>query len=372
MPFVSKRANLLERSLQGLASTDPEVRNLVATAARIPSLTSRASAPRDEFVSALGLQLRAEALARPARAIVSDSRQVEGRSNVERRSARRPLVFVIGRGMPRILAGATLSLLVVAAIVGGTSRSSLPGGLLYPVKQVLDSAAVQLAGSDFDRGVTLLSQAQEHISDAGALVERDGANSDPAEVNQALLGAHDTVTAGQRALLGEFDRTGNPQAFIAVQDFVVRSVPQLNALRPVVPPASRPAVDSLLALLQETRTTLARKIAVCGQPCASLGGSKLGSTQLSTPSTGPLSAPTQGGVLVPGVGVPGGVGAPGATAAITGPGGVVVAPVIPPRLVGGQLLPTSTGGIRVIVPSVPVPSVTLAPIPGVSAPLPLP
>ena len=372
MPFVSKRANLLERSLQGLASTDPEVRNLVATAARIPSLTSPACAPRDEFVSALGLQLRAEALARPARAIVSDSPQVEGRSNVERRSARRPLVFVIGRGMPRILAGAALSLLVVAAIVGGTSRSSLPGGLLYPVKQVLDSAAVQLAGSDFDRGVTLLSQAQEHISDAGALVERDGANSDPAEVNQALLGAHDTVTAGQRALLGEFDRTGNPQALIAVQDFVVRSVPQLNALRPVVPPASRPAVDAILALLQETQTTLDRKIAVCGQPCASLGGNRLGSTQLSTPPTGPLSAPTQGGVGVPGLGVPGGVGAPGATAAVTGPGGVVVAPVIPPRLVGGQLLPTSTGGIRVIVPSVPVPSVTLAPIPVVSATLPFP
>ena len=88
------------------------------------------------------------------------------------------MVFVIGKGL-RVIAGATASLLLIGAVLGVTSRSALPGGLLYPVKQSLNSAAVQLAGSDFDRGVTLLSQAQEHIGDARSLVERDGARADP-------------------------------------------------------------------------------------------------------------------------------------------------------------------------------------------------
>ncbi|MHB1475626.1 MAG: hypothetical protein ACYCV4_18790, partial [Dermatophilaceae bacterium] len=147
---------------------------------------------------------------------------------------------------------------------------------------------------------------------------------------------------------------GNPQALIAVQDFVARALPQLYALRPLVPADSRPDVDALIALLQETRTTLARKIAVCGQPCASLGGNMLGSSPPSAPSTGLPSTLTTG--VVP---------APGLTAAITGPGGVVLAPSIPQGAVGGQPLPTSGGGIGVTLPGVTLPGVTL---PGVTLP----
>ena len=341
MPFVSQRADLLERSLQGHKSTDQEVRDLVATSGRIPALTSSACAPHPEFVSALGVRLRALARTLPAREVrpVPSATGATGAG----RSAVRPMVFVIGRGLPRVLAGVTASLLLVGAVVGGASRSALPGGLLYPVKALLDSVAVQLAGSDFNRGMTYLSQAQDHISDAAALVDRDGARADPDSVDEALLRAYEAVNGGQQALLGQFDRTGNPQALIAIQDFVARALPQLDALRPLVPADSRPDVDALIALLQDTATSVVRKVAVCGQPCASLGAAPAGSS-VSAPPTGPPSALTNGGVPTP-----------GATSAIIGPGGVVVVPSLPRVSIGGQPLPTSGGGIGATVPSVPLP-----------------
>jgi len=352
MPFGSRRADLLERSLDGYKSTDMEVCELVATAGRIPALTSPASGPGPEFVSALGIRIRAEAMTLTAREVRPISRDVQGHRIGARRYAARPKVFVIGRGLPRVLAGTAASLLLVGAVIGGASRSALPGGLFYPVKALLDSAAVQLAGSDFDRGTTLLSQAQEHISDAGALVERDGAQVDPASVNQALLSGFDAVTAGQRALLGEFDRTGNPQALIAVQDFDVRALPQLNALRPLVPESSRPHVDALIALLQETRTALARKIAVCGQPCASLVS--LVTSPTPAASTGLRSTVTNGGVPTS-----------GSTVAISGLVGVLVDPFVAPPLIA------TSGTTAAILPPVAVGSITVSPSPIVIPPLPL-
>jgi hypothetical protein len=381
MSFVSRRADLLERGIQGHPSPDPEVGGLVGTVRRIPALTSPACAPADEFVSALGLRLRAEALTLPAREVVPASgrsqrlAKSQGRVKSGRRasgasgSGTRPKVFVIGRGLPRALAGVTASLLLVGAVVGGTSRFALPGGLLYPVKQVLDSAAVQLAGSDFDRGVTLLSQAQEHISDVGALVRRDGARTDPMSVDKALASAYDAVSVGQRALLGEFDRAGNTQALIAVQDFAVRALPQLSALRPLVPAASRPDVDALITLLQQTRTTLVPRIAACGRPCASLVVVRPASSPDSAPSTGLPKARTTGSLPVPGLPTPGGLSVPGPTAPITGPAGVVVGPTTSPLRVAsgtrGAVLPPVTVVPTTVPPSlivIPTPSLPLPPI----------
>jgi hypothetical protein len=366
MPFASRRADLLERSLQGLPGTDREVRSLAATASRIPALTSAACRPRDDFVSALGLKLRAEALTLPVPQIGSASSAAGAR-----RSPGRPVVLVIGRGL-RVLAGATASVLLIGAILGVTSRSALPGGLLYPVKEVFNSAAVQLAGSDFDRGVTLLSQAQEHIGDARSLVERDRALADAALVNQALLGAESAVTGGQRALLGEFDRSSNAQALIAVQDFAVRALPQLNALRTQVPASSRPDVDALIALLHDAEATVARQIAACGQPCASLGGARPGSPYPSAPASGPTHTLSGGGLAIPGVPA-GGLPVVGPSPAITGPGPVVVGPTAPPlpftrNGFGGATVPPVSAGSITVSPS----SIVIPPVPHLSPKVPTP
>jgi hypothetical protein len=331
----------------------------------IAPLTSRAGAPQPEFVSALGIRLRAEALALPARESRTTQESIRFPSPIESRpSAVPPRVFAVGRGLPRVLAGATASLLLVGGIVGGASRSALPGGLLYPVKQLLDSTAVQLASSDFDRGMTLLSQAQEHISDARALVDRDGAELDPASVDVALVNARDAVSSGQRTLLAEFNRTGNPQALIALNDFVARALPQLNALRPLVPGESKPAVDAVILLLQDARSSVAGKVALCGQPCASIIGSALpGPPSSATPTSLPSPlAPAGGiGITVPTVSVPLVTVAP-----IPGVSASVPSTSVP--LV--TLVPIP--GVSTAAPSLPVPMVTLPPIPGLGVSVPLP
>jgi hypothetical protein len=345
MLFVSRRADLLERSFQGLPCADQEVRNLVATASRIPALSSAACAPREEFVRTLGLELRAEAMAMPT------GQAHRGPSAATTpRSATKPLVLVIGKGL-RAVAVATASLLLVGAVVGVSSRSALPGGLLYPVKQVLNSVAVQLAGSKFDAGVTLLSQAQADIGDARALVERDRVLADPASLNQALLSAFDSAKTGQRELLGEFDRTRDAQTLINVQDFTVRAMPQLKALRLQVPAASRADVEALIALLHESQTTLARKIAVCGQPCRGLGDARPGSSNPSAPSTGPSFTLPAGGLPKPGL-RNGGLRVVAPVPDITGPGGLVMGrPGLPLPKTGGAILPPVTVGSITIRPS---------------------
>jgi hypothetical protein len=152
--------------------------------------------------------------------------------------------------------------------------------------------------------------------------------------------------------LGEFDRTGNPQALIALQDFDVRALPQLNALRPLVPESSKPHVDALITLLQETRTTLARKIAVCGQPCASMVSSVTSPPPAA--STGLPSTVTDGSVPTS-----------GSTAAITGPLGVVVDPFVAPPLIA------TSGTTAVVLSPVTVGPITVSPSP-IVIPLPLP
>ena len=354
MPFLGKQADLLERSLQGLPGADQEVSRLTATAGQIPILTARACGPSDDFVSSLGLRLRAEALTLPARPVARPSS-----ATAQRHPATRPAVLVLGRGL-RVFAGAAASLVLIAAILGVTSRSALPGGVLYSLKQVLNSAAVDLAGSDHDRGVTLLSQAQGHIGDARSLAERDRALADPALVDQALLGAFDSTRSGQRALLGEFARTRDTRALVALQDFTARALPQLKALRAQVPPASRPQVDALIALLHQTRTTVAHTIAVCGQRCDSIGSAPPGSRPAPAPATGlPLNR-RAGGLPVPGVPTSG-LPTVGPVPAITGPG--VVGPVAPP-------LPIPQVTVRPVLPPVRTGQVTVSPSPVVIPPLP--
>lgn len=362
MPFASRRADLLERSLEGFPSTDREVQGLVATARRIPALTSSASAPHDEFVSALGRRLRAEGLALAA----SADRRASSPSKVTMTGGHKtaPLVIAIGRGM-RVAVGATASLLLIGALVGVSSRSALPGGLLYPMKQVLNSAAVQLSGSDFNRGVTLLSQARTDLRDARALVERDRAMAHPVLVNQALLSAYDSARTGQRALLGDFDRTRNTQALITLQDFTASAMPQLNALRPQVPATSRPDVDSLIALLRQTRAMLAHTVALCGAPCDLIGDVNLGGRHSPEPPAVSSLVPPHGSLRIPGLPT-GGLPILGPAPAITGPGGVVVGPAAPPLPIsGGATVPPVTVGSLTVTP----PPIVVPPLPPLSSPI---
>lgn len=387
MPVLNRSADRFQRALEGERVTDAGLAELVATSRHLGGLTSSVPAADPAFVATLRERLMVEAARMPAPSPVA------AKAAAARRAASRttPVVVVVGRGLPRLLAGAAASALLVGGVVGAVSRGAVPGQALYPVKSWLDGVAVRLADSDLERGQTYLSQAQDHVSDARDLAERD--SKDAGDIDTALVAATDAVRKGSQALDTAYATTGNPQALIAMRDFTARTLPQLEALRTEVPAESLPKLAALEALLRDTEESTARRIAACGSDCSAALSSTLGPTSLpGSATTAPSGSPTaSGGVTVPdtAVTVPGGVPVPGGSGS-TGPvlggggggstvgtGGASVG--LPTLSVSVPIVPSATGTVPLPTVSVgtssvaaTVPSSTLGPVtlPGVTLTLP--
>lgn len=396
MLVTRRAADRLQRALEGERVADTETTRLARTASALASVPTGAGAPRPEFVAALRERLMAEAATMPVVARPAAGAPTE---REDRRSS--PLVLVVGRGMPRALAGAAASVLVVGTVVGVASRGAVPGSALYPVKGWLDSVAVQLAGSDLDRGLTHLAQAEEHISETRELADRDERDADGyvEALQQAVL----DVRAGQRDLARAFDETGNPQALIAVRDFASRARPQVEALRPEVPAEALPVLGELESLLGDADAAALRRLVACAPTCVTLRQVGVNPTDLpslssTTAETAPRATTTSpgngGGVVVPGTAVTadpdGSGGAPGVTAGSGGvtlggdsggatlstDGGKLNGPTVGTSVTGlprvSATLPSvgvSSGSVQATVPDATLGSVTL---PGVTATVPLP
>jgi Domain of unknown function (DUF5667) len=365
MPVLSRSADRFQRALSGERVSDAQVAELVETSRRLVALGSNAPAPDARFVADLRSRLMTEAATMPAPGPAA-ARAAQARDTGTRSA---PVVFVVGRGLPRAVAGATASALLVGAVVGAAARGTVPGDALYPVKGWLDGVAVRLADSDLDRGRTHLAQAQEHISNAREVADDErGAEA----VTAALESATVSVREGQRALDRAWTRTGNPQALLAMRDFASRALPQVDALRTEVPAESLPALADLESLLRQTQEATARRVAACGATCSSIDTTSLVSPTTVAPTTSPTS--TGGAVSAP----PAGVTAP--PTAVTATGGEAPADGVPvPGAtasgggvgvgVGGGSSTLTTGGASVGLPTVTV-SVPVLPSATVTVPLP--
>lgn len=358
MPVLNRSADRFQRALEGEQVTDAGLAELVETSRHLVALTSQVPAADAVFVSTLRERLMAEAARMPAPSPVA------AKAAAARRAAARtsPVVVVVGRGLPRLLAGAAASVLLVGGVVGVASRGAVPGQALYPVKGWLDGVAVRLADGDLERGQTYLSQAQGHVSDARTIAERS--SDDTGDVNTALDGAIDSVRKGRQALDTAYATTGNPQALIAMRDFTARTLPQLDALRTEAPAGSQTRLAELVALLRDTEESTTRRIAACGSACtgavsSNLGPASLPSTSATSGASGSASG-SSGGITVPStaVTVPGGVPVPGGS----GTGGPIVGG-------GGGGASVGTGGASVGLPTL---SVSVPIVPSVTATVPLP
>lgn len=331
MALTSRTADRFEAALsdEGVAgAVSDDLAPLVTVARRSAEVGSHLPGPDAEFVAALGRRLREEAERRPARLLPADP----PRGSAEG-PQRRTLVLVIGAGLPRRVVGAVASLAIVATLVGVASRSALPGSPLYPVKGWLDAIAVQVSGSQHDRGMTELAQAQEHISDARDLLAEDPVAGE--HVAKAFTDAASSLRAARRDLQEDYAKSHQPRSLLALSDFAQRVRPQLSAMRPDVPPSAMPAYTDLLQLLDLVEASTRQLLATCGAPC---GPAPLGQSGATATYRGPgASVPAGGGPAVSSTS-----GLPGASGTVGGDGASVG--------VGGGGVSLGTGGASVGVP----------------------
>jgi len=206
--------------------------------------------------------------------------------------------------------------MAIGGVVGVASRAALPGQALYPVKQVLDTAAVSMAGTDLDKGSRLLSQAQEHIVEASRLVEAP--DSTAADVNLALQGAIDDVSRAQALLQRSFAETHDPQALRVSGSFSTRAIPQVDALRDRVPSESLSLVTALRALLGTAASSADRQPTSC-ETCGAAG-------EVARRALGPDAAAGASPSALPSLTAPTTAGAPAAAAAVPGPADTAATP----------------------------------------------
>jgi hypothetical protein len=315
MASLTRTANLLQEAIEGASGERPRVRHLLPTVAALGSV-SLACRPDPDFVAELGRRLQAEAAELAGAAGTAARGQTDVRARVRPARDPGPVIILVGRGLPRLLAGVAASLMAIGGVVGVASRAALPGQALYPVKQVLDTAAVSMAGTDLDKGSRLLSQAQEHIVEASRLVEAP--DSTAADVNLALQGAIDDVSRAQALLQRSFAETHDPQALRVSGSFSTRPIPQVDALRDRVPSESLSLVTALRALLGTAASSADRQPTSC-ETCGAAG-------EVARRALGPDAAADASPSALPSLTAPTTAGAPAAAAAVPGPADTAATP----------------------------------------------
>ena len=292
-------ADLLQRALDGEDVVEPGILELVAVLHAVTSIGQESLAPRVEFVNDLRTRLLDADLS--STVTPSPSAPPDASPSVVRISSR-PI---------RQLLAAAAAVILLAGGLGVVSRQAVPGDLLYPVKQLLDRVAVQLAGSKADEGLTQLAQAQQHISEARELLDRD--EPTPADLTQAFDSASDSTRAAQATLLEVYRVERRADALMALGDFFARALPQVDAMRQDVPADALPAWERLRAVLAQGQLDTLRAIATCticgDRPLAAQRS--LDVLLAGTPATPPGSSiPTAAGT--------GASGLPGATISLPG------------------------------------------------------
>ncbi|GAA6524867.1 DUF5667 domain-containing protein [Intrasporangium sp. DVR] len=257
-------ADLLQRALDGEAVDRPGIVELVTVLHAVSSLERAGLAPRDEFITDLRARLLSE-----SHPIAAGNEAGEAEPSEADGGVGAP-VSVLHLPRPiRQLAAAAAAVILLAGGLGVISRQTAPGDLLYPIKQVLDRAAVQLADGPLEVGLTHLAQAEQHVGEARDLIDRG--DPDPADLTVAFDAAAGSTRTAQSLLLETYRSERRAVALTELADFVTRALPQVEAMRPEVPEAALPAWQRLHDLLAQGELEALRELAscsVCGERAA--------------------------------------------------------------------------------------------------------
>ncbi len=314
----SRPADLLQRALDGTTLSGERVPaalgGYVEVATRLADLVPTTSLrPDPAYRAELHTRLLELAAARAAELPERSVRvgTVErSRAGVDREPAagRRGIL----RGWRRTVAAATAAVVALLLGVGVASAGAVPGGLLYPVKELIQSVQVHLAHGSLARSKVLLGQARGHITDATTLVSQGA--PDPSNVNTALRQAGDDFGRGEQLALARYTDAHDPAGLAALSQFTVTQSPLVSRLRDRVPVVSVPLVRQLLAQIGQGAATLQQVVTQCGAPCASV-------SLVNLPGPDGLPAATPGGL---GDATSGSSGISGISGTTSGLGGAAV------------------------------------------------
>ncbi len=355
-----RQADDLQALLDGGRASSP------ASAAELADLVSLARAlspvehaPDDAFRAALRDRLVTEAAARVTPPVVPAAR-----ARPSAPSRLRQLV-------------ATVAVASVVAGVGAAAASTraLPGDTLYGLKRQIEAGQLALARGDLGHGRELLEQADARLTEAERLTAgEDG--SDPetrALVGQALRDMAAAVTAGAADLSEAYEETGDEEAMILLDRFVLDQRERLQDLMGLLDPSLRPLARALvdqLTQLDAQATAVTRGTALPANALTADGDGWAVSRRLDATKAAAADGATApvGGVLdtvgdVTGGTVGGGDTSTGGGTGSTSSGGLVGGVV--GGLTGGAT--SSSSDPPRLLPS-PLPTVSVAPLP-TSSPL---
>lgn len=246
--FATKRRaeefhDLVEHSTDASDSRYADVLGLVAQLRAVEQ-----PEPRAEFTASLReeLMVAADSLLLPS----ADTQRL---TLPPRRSARdRRLAAVVG-GLAVV--GATSSLAVAA-------QSALPGEMLYPLKQALESAGTGAQLSDEARGESLLSRATDRLAEVTAL-SRTGDLTDGPAIEQTLSSFSDQSLQASELLLGDYAASGDEAAVQDLRDFTSSSMDTLAQLESLLPAEARDELQHAAEVLAEIDAAAAEVCPTC-------------------------------------------------------------------------------------------------------------
>ena len=242
-----------------------------------------------------------------------------------------PAVVRFGR-RARVLVAAVAVLLALAGSLGALSRSAVPGDRLYPVKQLLDRAALEVQREALGLGLTHLAQAREHVADAEQLLaqahEHGGADRSAAPVEgdldraldadlaAALDAATQSTREGHTVLLDAYRSLRRGDALTSLSDYYAQIVPAVDALHAgPLPSAATAAWQRLHDLLEQDRDATLRELATC-TTCGVASAQARSLLARETPTAAPTGIPTNTPTSAP-TGTPTSTARQGATATPT-------------------------------------------------------
>ena len=365
-PTRRRQADDLQALLDGRRASSPAAAGgLADLVALARALAPVEHTPDDAFRAALRERLVTEAAARVPAPVVPAAR-----ARPSAPSRLRQLV-------------ATVAVASVVAGVGAAAASTraLPGDALYGLKRQIESAQLALARGDLGHGRELLEQADARLTEAERLTAGEDGN-DPATralVEQALREMAADVTAGAADLTEAYQETGDRQAMILLDRFVLDQRERLQDLLGLLDPSLRPLARTLvdqLAQLDAQAAAVTGGTALAPHALTADGDGwavsrRVDATRAAADgATAPVGTALEAvgdvtGGSVGGVtgGTVGGGTSPGGSTGSTSGGGVVGGVV--GGLTGGTT--SSSSDPRRLLPSA-VPTVSVAPLPA-SSPL---